>query len=270
SCHRNNVYRGTPRDCVGCHQADYNQAVNPNHLAAGFPTACETCHRATDTSWKGATFDHATFALVGVHATQACASCHRNNVYRGTPRDCVGCHQADYNQAANPNHLAAGFPTACETCHRATDTSWRGATFDHSLWPLLGAHTAQTCSRCHSGGVYAGTSPECVSCHRPAYDASRNPNHVAAGFPTTCQVCHRVSDTSWQQGTFNHTWFPITTGKHAGNPCTACHTTPSSYKLFTCLTCHDRSRTDEKHRGVSGYRYDSLACYACHPTGKGD
>ena len=71
------------------------------------------------------TFNHATvFPLVGVHATQACASCHMNGVYAGTPRTCVGCHLAKYQATTNPNHAAAGFPTTCETCHKATDTTW--------------------------------------------------------------------------------------------------------------------------------------------------
>jgi hypothetical protein len=26
---------------------------------------------------------------------------------------------------------------------------------------------------------------------------------------------------------------------------------------------------DDKHSGVSGYSYNSLACYQCHPTGNG-
>ena len=270
SCHRDGVYRGTPTDCVGCHQASYNQAANPNHLAAGFPTACATCHRVTDTSWSQGTFTHSTWALQGRHAAQACASCHRNSVYRGTPRECAGCHIAKYNQTTNPNHAAAGFPTNCEVCHRATDSSWSQGTFNHARWPLVGSHTGQPCARCHVGGVYQGTSTQCVACHRSDYDGTRNPNHATAGFPTACEPCHRVADTSWSQGTFNHTWFPITTGKHAGNPCSACHNVPTNFRLFTCLTCHDRARTDEKHRGVNGYRYESTACYACHPNGRGD
>ncbi len=123
TCHRNNVYRGTARDCVGCHQELYNRTTAPAHAAAGFPTTCENCHRATDTSWRGAGFNHASvFPLVGQHAQAACATCHRNNVYRGTPRECVGCHQDLYNRTTAPAHAAAGFPTTCENCHRATDT----------------------------------------------------------------------------------------------------------------------------------------------------
>jgi hypothetical protein len=43
------------------------------------------------------------------------------------------------------------------------------------------------------------------------------------------------------------------------------------YTLFSCLTgCHARSTTESHHREVSGFRYESAACYACHPTGRAD
>ncbi len=104
---------------------------NPNHVTAGSRRRASSCHRATDPQWKGASFNHNQFfALQGVHATQTCAVCHMNNVYKGTSRDCVGCHLPNYN--ARPGirtTLAAGFPTTCDTCHRATDTPWSQGTF---------------------------------------------------------------------------------------------------------------------------------------------
>ena len=267
-CHRNNVYRGTPRDCVGCHLPNYNSAQNPNHVTAGFPTSCETCHRATDQSWRGGSFNHNTvFALVGVHATQACAACHKNNVYRGTSRDCVGCHLPNYNSAQNPNHVAASFPTTCETCHRATDQSWRGGSFNHNaVFALVGVHATQACGVCHRNNVYRGTPRDCAGCHLPSYNSAQNPNHAAAGFPTTCDTCHRPTDATWQQGRFTHTWFPLT-GPH-NRPCAQCHTTANVFTQFSCTVCHGRSETDGHHKGVGGYRYDSAACYACHPNGR--
>jgi len=270
ACHKNNVYRGTPRDCAGCHRAEYDRTTSPPHAAAGFPTTCDSCHRATDSSFRGVVFNHSTvFALQGRHAQTACVSCHQNNVYRGTPRDCVGCHLADYNRTTAPAHVAAGFPTTCETCHRATDSSFRGATFNHTaVFPLLGRHAQQACATCHKNGVYRGTPRDCVGCHLAEYTRTTSPSHVAAGFPTTCDSCHRATDAVWTQGMFIHR-FPITSGKHRF-PCASCHTNPSSYQIFTCLTCHRQSEMDDKHKERSGYRYDSLACYACHPTGRGE
>ncbi|MFN8063062.1 MAG: hypothetical protein U0Q12_28175 [Vicinamibacterales bacterium] len=271
TCHRNGIYKGTPRDCVGCHKPDYDRTQNPNHAQAGFSTSCDTCHKPTDPTWRNGTsgFNHASvFALVGVHATQACTACHKNGVYKGTPRDCVGCHKPDYDRAANPNHVQSGFSTTCDQCHKPTDPTWKGASFNHGqFFALVGVHATQACTACHKNGVYKGTPRDCVGCHRAKYDATRNPNHTAAGFPTTCDQCHKATDTAWTQGKFNHTQFPLS-GPH-NVTCAQCHTTPNNFQAFSCTVCHDRTRTDAQHRGRSGYRYDSLACYQCHPTGRG-
>ena len=267
SCHKNNVYQGTPRDCVGCHRTEYDRTTTPAHAAAGFPTTCDSCHRPTDSTFRGATFNHnAAFPLVGRHAQQTCVACHKNSVYRGTARTCVGCHQADYNKTTSPPHVAAGFPTTCETCHRETDASFRGAVFNHgATFPLLGKHAAATCASCHVNNVYRGTARTCAGCHQADYNRTTAPSHTAAGFPTTCESCHKGTDGAWTQGVFIHR-FPIASGRHKA-PCVQCHTTPS-FQIFTCLTCHKQSETDSEHRGRNGYRYDSLACYSCHPTGR--
>jgi hypothetical protein len=271
ACHGNNVYKGTPRDCYPCHQGDYQRATSPNHVAAGFPTTCDSCHRNSAPSFSGAGFSHNPFyALVGVHATQACSACHKNDVYKGTPRDCYPCHQTDYQRAQNPNHVAAGFPTTCDACHRQSDLSFRGASFNHgTVFSLVGVHATQPCAACHKNGVYRGTPRNCFGCHATGYQQSQNPNHVGAGFATSCDQCHLPTDATWHQGRFTHTAFPITSGRHAGNQCATCHVDPGNYRVFSCTVCHDRAQTDRIHQGRPGYRYDSNACYSCHPQGRG-
>ena len=268
TCHKNNVYKGTPRDCFGCHQTEYNATKNPPHASAGFGTTCDSCHRPTDAQWPGASFNHSTvFALVGKHATTACATCHKNNVYKGTPRDCFGCHQTEYNATKNPPHASAGFGTTCDSCHRPTDAQWTGATFNHStVFALVGTHATLACASCHINNVYKGTARTCVGCHLAKYNATTNPKHSTAGFGTTCETCHRATDSSWQQGTFTHTRFPLT-GRH-NVACAQCHTTPNNYAVFSCTVCHARSETDNQHRNRKGYVYDSNACYSCHPNGR--
>jgi hypothetical protein len=269
ACHVNNVFQGTPRECVGCHRREYDRTTNPNHAAANFPTTCETCHQPAAASWSGAGgFNHASvFPLVGVHATVQCAVCHANNRFQGTPRDCVGCHRGDYDHTTAPNHVAANFPTTCDSCHRATDSQWLGATFNHTAYfALVGRHAAATCASCHLNNVYQGTPRDCVGCHLTQYNATRNPSHASAGFPTTCDNCHRPTDSAWTQGTFVHSAFPLS-GPH-NRPCADCHTTPNNYAVFSCTVCHSRSETDGHHRSIAGYRYDSTACYACHPNGR--
>ena len=266
SCHRNNVFRGTARDCVGCHRDAYTRTTTPNHAAAGFPTTCESCHRPTDASFRGVTFNHAAiFPLVGTHAQQACSSCHRNNVYRGLSRDCVGCHQDAYNRTTAPNHAAAGFSTQCESCHRPTDTSFRGAQFNHAqVFPLVGQHAQAACATCHRNGVFRGTPRECIGCHQDTYNRTTSPNHAAAGFPTTCENCHRPSDTSFRGAGFNHAQvFPLV-GQHAQAACATCHRnsvfrgTPRD-----CVGCHQDAynRTTAPNHAAAGF---STQCESCH------
>ena len=277
TCHKNNLYKGTPRLCGTCHQADFQKSVNPPHLASGFPTTCDTCHKFSDAAWKPASFNHSTsttFALAGVHTTQACTICHVSNIYKGTPTTCVGCHlnkyAKNYNNSVNPPHVAAGFPTTCDTCHQFSAVAWSPASFNHSTattYPLVGLHATQACAGCHKNNVFKGTARDCYTCHKALYTATKTPNHIAAGFPTTCDSCHKATDASWPLGKFNHSWFPITSGNH-NRPCAECHTTANVFTVFNCTICHTKSSTDSKHKGRSGYVWTSTACYACHPNGR--
>ncbi|MBK9258020.1 MAG: hypothetical protein IPM42_21430 [Saprospiraceae bacterium] len=68
-------------------------------------------------------------------------------------------------------------------------------------------------------------------------------------------------------------YFPIYTGKHKDewNTCSDCHTNPNNYNIFSCINCHEhnnKNEVDDDHNGVSGYSYNSAACYSCHPMGK--
>jgi hypothetical protein len=271
TCHVNNQFAGTPTGCYSCHSADFKGTTNPNHVTAGFPQDCSVCHSTAN--WNGATFNHSTtgFALTGAHVPLTCNTCHVNNNYALTDPSCAACHTKDYNNTTNPAHAAAGFPTTCATCH--TTTSWAGATFNHTTtgFALTGAHVNVACNLCHVNGKFAGTPTDCYSCHKTEYQGTTNPNHVTAAFPTTCQTCHTT--TAWTGAVFNHTWFPIYSGTHAGKwtTCADCHTNSADYSVFACINCHahDKTSTDAHHSGVRNYVYNSANCYACHPTGNG-
>ena len=156
----------------------------------------------------------------------------------------------NYERTTNPNHAAAGFPTTCESCHSA-----RRSTLDGELQsqPVLRPRRAaprgglqRRATRTTSTAARRATASAAT---RRSTTTTTNPNHRAAGFPTTCETCHRATDTSLTQGRFNHTWFPITSGTHAGRACAECHLDPNNYKVFTCTTCHTRSKTDADHTG---------------------
>jgi len=254
-----------------CHESDYNTA--PEHVAQSYPTTCEDCHN-TDT-WDDAVFDHSTtnFPLTGAHTTVDCASCHTNG-YSGTPTECFACHENNYNNASNPDHQTLGLATTCETCH-TTDSGWAPAQFpDHdNYYQLVGAHASisNDCATCHNGD-YNNTPNTCFGCHESDYNSTTNPPHQSAQFPTDCESCH--TQNAWVPSTFDHDgqYFPIYSGEHDGewDLCSDCHTNASDYSVFSCLGCHQQGETDGDHEGVSGYVYQSSACYDCHPNGQSD
>jgi hypothetical protein len=197
-CHKGN-YINTPNQCFSCHETAYQQSVNPNHVAIGIGTDCETCH-TTNPDWTPALFPthDQYYPLNGAHASIAndCLTCHQNN-YTNTPNTCYGCHSEDYNQTTNPNHLAAQFPIECEACHN--EIAWVPATFDHDeqYFPIYsGSHEGEwnLCSDCHTNpGNYAVF--DCLSCHEQGEMDDKHdevPGYVYNSI--ACLECHPDGD----------------------------------------------------------------------------
>jgi len=262
-CHINNNFTTVPTDCGSCHMTDYNGTNNPNHAKAGFPTNCALCH--TTVSWAGATFNHnnTPFPLTGAHTSVQCATCHVNNNF-AISTACYSCHQKDYQGTNNPPHAAAGFPQDCSLCHATT--SWAGATFNHNNtpFPLTGAHTSVQCGTCHVNNNFT-ISTACYSCHQKDFQGTTNPNHITAGFPQDCSVCHNT--TSWAGATFDHskTPFPLT-GAHTTVPCASCHVNNVFVGTPTdCYSCHatDYNGTTNPNHKAAGF---PTTCTTCHTT----
>ena len=264
ACHLGGKFSGTPATCVGCHLPNFQKTTNPNHLQAGFPQTCQSCH--TTAAWQPATFDHNTFTkfpLTGAHVIVTCTQCHVNGQFAGTPTDCVSCHMKAYQGTTNPNHVQAGIPQTCQSCHNTT--SWGNATFNHATtgFALTGAHTTLQCSQCHVSGNYGLTSGACSTCHLKNFQATTNPNHAQAGFPQTCDTCH--STVSWANAAFNHaaTGFPLT-GAHVGLQCSQCHVN-GNYRLknAACASCHmnNFNATTNPNHVQSGFPQQ---CEVCH------
>ncbi len=272
ACHIGNTTSATS-DCFSCHQANYNSAEN--HLAQNYPHDCTQCHSTNN--WDDAVFDHnaTNFPLTGAHIATECSACHTSG-YAGTSMVCASCHQSNYNNAANPNHSSLGFSTSCEECH-TTVPGWEPALMPNhnDYYALNGAHAtvASNCYLCHAGN-YANTPNSCYGCHSSDYNNTTDPNHSAAQFSTDCVACH--SENAWKPATFDHDaqYFPIYSGKHRGewDSCVDCHTEPSNYSIFSCITCHEHNQSsmDSEHREVRNYVYNSANCLACHPTGRED
>ncbi len=194
------VYQGTPTDCVGCHQADYDNSSFPGHEA--FATTCADCH--TNDKWVPAQFDHS-WPLEGAHGLATCSSCHAGDppVYQGTSTLCVDCHQSDYDNSPFPGH--SQFAMTCEGCH--TTAAWTPATggnHPENAFPIeSGAHSKyrNDCVSCHDstlGSPVGGADTDCVGCHdgdhsRAKMDAKHSEERdypTGAAPPNFCLDCH--------------------------------------------------------------------------------
>ena len=193
-CHVNNQFSGISSACFSCHESDFNQAQNPDHISGGFSNECNLCHNAF--GWTPATFDHqlTQFPLTGAHVSTECQECHINGQYTGTPNDCFFCHEDDYNGTTNPNHIGAGFPVTCADCH--TTSNWN-AQFDHDnqFFPIYsGEHAGEwnDCAECHLVPTnYAVFT--CIDCHEHSQSEMNGEHDGVAGYvweSSACLTCH--------------------------------------------------------------------------------
>jgi hypothetical protein len=272
ACHTKLDFSSTSTDCVSCHGDVHRGELGPD---------CSRCHTTNSFVERADEIrSHRTsrFPLTGIHIALDCRECHKttsagNLMFVNTPGDCQSCHIDDYQGARDPDHVTAGFSRECEMCH--TTLAWTGRGFNHALtgFALSGEHRVLDCNECHTGG-FTGAAADCVDCHQDDYDQTTDPDHQASSFPPDCGSCH--NSRGWSGANFNHgQWFPIASGRHAQewNACSDCHTNPTNYSVFTCLSCHphsDKNETDGHHKGRKNYVYDSAACYDCHPNGRGD
>ncbi|MEI6748088.1 MAG: hypothetical protein WCM93_02900 [Bacteroidota bacterium] len=268
ACHAGN-YSNPENTCVGCHLTNFNATTNPNHSAAQFSTACETCH--SQVAWIPSTFDHNTiYPLEGAHAIIAnnCTQCHANG-YPNTPNTCVGCHLTNYNQTTDPNHTAAQFPTTCADCH--TQTAWKPASFDHDgqFFPIYsGKHNGQwnACADCHTNPSNFTIFTCTTSCHP---QASTNNEHQGVGgyqyVSAACLACHPNGAANG----FDHAaaGFPLT-GGHSTVACTSCHASGYIGTSPVCAGCHTTNynqTTNPNHTAIG----ISNSCSTCHTLNPG-
>ncbi len=313
-CHKGAAvgqFQGLSTACISCHQKDLQQTQTmggtvPNHIAAQFPTTCETCHNFD--SWLGASVNHAAppinFPLTNGHANVSCESCHVGGNYnlQIVATDCghAGCHLTTWQQTTNPAHTAAPtvFPIAtCSNCHNTV--SWQNANFNHATtgFPLANSHQmapagkVNACTDCHINNNYNLTTQatDCgnAGCHLNTnygggWQGTTTPVHAQAGSVfavANCSSCHNT--VSFLTATFDHsaTGFPLT-GSHqlapAGrvNACSDCHIS-NNYALTIGPTdcgnsqCHLTTwqQTNNPVHASAGAPFAAANCSTCHnPT----
>ncbi|MBZ0153343.1 MAG: hypothetical protein K8J09_17600 [Planctomycetes bacterium] len=249
-------------------QQGWNPAAGPVVPHDSFPADCSLCHQGGNwhTLRADFTFDHAKetgVPLAGAHAQAGCLLCHndRGPVAKFAARGCAGCHADPHSGQLGAN---------CGDCH--DERAWRPREMierhDRTRFPLVGAHAAAACFRCHPGaqvGNFAGAPIECIACHQANFAGTTDPNHVVLQFSTQCETCHLP--VGWQPARFEHpVSFPLSHG-HAGRACRECHTTPNSFGGLStdCASCHtdDYNATSEPSHVAAGLPTD---CAACHDT----
>lgn len=233
-------YRNASSNCAECHKDD-----DPHLGRLG--NSCGDCHvERTWTDTRKARFNHAKteFSLEGAHEKLACNSCHPNERYKSTPKDCFSCHRL------NDVH-AGSLGRECKTCH--TTVAWKSIIFNHdgTGFALKGKHNRISCDQCHAGRD-SGSKPEktCYGCHR-------DDDEHSGRFGKECQTCHRESD--WKRTIFNHKVTDFTLkGKHSRLGCDRCHRGPV-YETKPEKTCYGCHRDEDEHGGRYG-----MACETCH------
>jgi len=270
ACHETMVFSDANTDCVSCHTDLHNGTVGKD---------CARCHNTENWLVDNIPELHHDngFPLVGAHAIATCTDCHKSETglqFERIGNDCINCHLTDYTATTSPNHQGIGFSTNCADCHNVNGFGWATDKINHNFFPLTKGHDISDCAKCHTSGNYLNTPSDCISCHKNDYETAVTPNHKASNFSQNCIECH-TTDLDWMPAKYTQhdaEYFPIYSGSHKGewDKCTDCHTNPSNYTEFTCITCHKNPETNNDHNGVNGYSYSSPACLACHPTGSED
>ncbi|MFC2103400.1 hypothetical protein ACFLSS_03110 [Bacteroidota bacterium] len=257
-------YTGTTTICSDCHQADYEQSLNPEHETLVLPIECQNCH-STNPNWQPALFPiHDQFyPLLGAHLQIAddCNACH-NGDYNNNSELCFDCHQSNYNNA--PEHINQSYPVDCEICH--TFNNWSEIIFDHANtnFPLTGEHQNTDCSNCHESG-FTGTTTICFDCHQTDYEQSTNPDHETLVISTDCEDCH-TTNAGWEPALFPiHNQYYELIGAHSviGESCNDCHNGDYNNTPNTCFGCHENEfivTTDPPHQ-ILNFLHDCLECH---------
>jgi len=124
TCH-DNGYSGTPSECIGCHQTEYDATTDPDHVATGFGQDCETCHNTI--RWDDTDWDHDILFPIysGKHRNEwdACVDCHV------TAQDyaifeCIFCHEHRQSEVDDEHSEVDDYvytSAGCFDCHPRGD-----------------------------------------------------------------------------------------------------------------------------------------------------
>jgi len=242
---------------------------------------CSDCHQPD--GWvpleNPLVFNHenSAFPLEGRHKMADCVQCHQGTTveekheFSKGSNECFSCH-FDIHQSS--------FGQDCETCHQTNTWDLTQQRFDHdlTLFGLSGVHRNIECNQCHYlplSDMKSHLTYTCSACHFNVFTEAKAGGHADN---EDCIICHNTRAWIPTDMSNHDRLFPIYSGAHRGewSSCESeCHINPNNYSDFSCGlngVCHkhDKSKMDGEHQGeVSGYVYNSQACFQCHGRGSG-
>lgn len=251
SCHVDAMFKGTPRDCRGCHAtaSRIRATAKPmNHIMSS--DACGDCHSTLAFS-PADRFDH-------LQVRGSCVSCHNNVQATGKPlghvasdNNCDACHSTTAWTPARFDHSSV-VPGTCSTCHNGVRATGK---------PMTHVPTTTECDGCHSTLAWTpamfdhtGVMGACQSCHNGSAATGKNVGHMTTS--RECNICHSIS--GWTPLIFVHS-SPEYPGDHRRNlQCTDCHTTNTDMASWPaiayrpdCAGCHANDYKADPHLKIA-------------------
>jgi len=265
TCHVGGVFKGTPRNCDGCHAPGRRVVATPkstSHIVTDAP--CDSCHFNTYT-FLGAKYNHGT-AVPG-----QCLSCHNGRIATGRPsthnagfmltNSCDNCHRTYAFVPASWNHVGVA-PRSCENagCHlpNTGNRYYRSA----ATLPLGKTHmnftytATEACDTCHNfvrwtPPMHMPAPGRCDSCHNNTLAQGTFTGHASIG-TEDCNGCHFQSLGSW---------LPALGGKPAN------HIPYNTATATSCHTCHATTTGASIHGPALHAYLTGMACTTCHLSG---
>jgi hypothetical protein len=194
ACHQDGVDKFGSQICETCHAQGEERAAFMRKHVDQFGATCLDCHDGVD---RMSNFDHANFfVLDGKHAKIECDACHKNKVFKDTPKVCVQCH-------ADPPIHAGFFGLKCQYCH--STQAWSPAALKEHGFPLNhGGSGEVACQTCHPAKYAQYT---CYGCHDHQPDeikASHQKAGISAQDLPDCTKCHARGLKNEAPSTMSH------------------------------------------------------------------
>ena len=260
TCHQRGIFKGTPRECVGCHVQNNTrgaQAMPALHVQT--LQTCDSCHNL-------GSFANARFSHFGV-MPGGCASCHTGLRAPGKsanhPRTSAACDQCHSTQTftgavAKPaNHIPYAVTAACSDCHRDPNFA--------VMPPLANIHanapsTTSNCAQCHSAAAAAAFAIPSAGFAIVGFPANHLPTSAA------CELCHVGSGAGVPS-------LPVGNGaKFSGAPmnhsgiasgCADCHRPAGAATAFAGITAIV-GMPPTSPMGPGAHIPSSTVCESCH------